>query len=75
MVVGVFHWVFCPPWFYSNSWYSLIKNLKFLMNQEPSFLNGLKNNRNDSTQPGRHEQIGEIQNIPENGWVTHPKRI
>ena len=57
----------------ADSWYASIENLKFLRNQEVGFLVGLEANRIVSTAPGRHEQVGGIKQMPEEGLFTHLK--
>lgn len=73
MIREVIDWGLRPARFTADSWYSALENLKFLRNQGISFQIGLKSNRTVSTTPHQYEQVGQIENIPDDGLVTHLK--
>ena len=72
MFYEVLRWGLRPGRVSADSWYSSLKNLKFLRQEEIGFLVGLKSNRTISTQPGAYQQV-EQADIPEEGLFTHLK--
>lgn len=64
-----------PKWFTADSWYSSISNLKYLRSLGINFQVGVKSDRIVSTQKGVHEQVGQIDFIPEQGLITHLKKF
>ena len=72
MFYEVLDWGLRPGRVSADSWYSSLKNLKFLKNEEIPFLVGLKSNRTISTEAHVYEQVGEA-DIPEDGLYTHLK--
>ena len=73
MVKECFAWGLRPVWVSADSWCASIENLKFLRNQEVGFMVGLEANRTVSSAPGRYEQVGRIEALPEQGLFTHLK--
>ncbi|MHA6249029.1 IS701 family transposase [Pontibacter sp. CAU 1760] len=73
MVKECWQWGLRPKWVSADSWYASVENLKFLRNQEVGFLVGLEANRIVSTTPGRYEQVGRIEDVPQEGLFTHLK--
>ena len=73
MVRECWRWGLRPGWVSADSWYASVENLKFLRNQEVGFLVGLEANRIVSCAPGRYEQVGRIEALPEQGLFTHLK--
>lgn len=72
MFYEVLAWGLRPGRVSADSWYSSLKNLKFLKNEDIPFLVGLKANRTISTEAHVYQQVGEI-DIPEDGLYTHLK--
>lgn len=72
MCKEVFSWGLRPAFVTLDSWYSSLKNLKFLKNQEVGILIGLENNRLVSTTAHVYEKLQDLQ-IPEQGLYTHLK--
>lgn len=75
MLKEVIHWGLAPKWFTADSWYSSISNLKYLRSLGINFQVGVKSDRIVSTQKGVHEQVGQIDFIPEQGLITHLKKF
>lgn len=73
MVKECWRWGLRPRWVSADSWYASIENLKLLRNQEMGFLVGLETNRIVSTTPGCYEQVGKIEDMPQEGLFTHLK--
>lgn len=73
MVKECWRWGLRPRWVSADSWYASIENLKLLRNQEVGFLVGLETNRIVSTAPGCYEQMGTIEDMPQEGLFTHLK--
>lgn len=73
MVKECFAWGLRPKWVSADSWYASVENLKFLRDREVGFLVGLEKNRIVSTTPGCYEQVGEIEDMPQEGLFTHLK--
>ncbi len=73
MVKECWRWGLRPAWVSADSWYASVENLKFLRDKEVGFLVGLEANRIVSTAPGCHEQVGSIEQMPEEGLFTHLK--
>jgi len=73
MVKECWRWGLRPAWVSADSWYASVENLKFLRNQEVGFLVGLEANRIVSTTPGSYEQVGKIEDMPQEGLFTHLK--
>lgn len=72
MCEEVFHWGLRPAFVSMDSWYSSIKNLKFLRNKEVGIFTGLENNRIVSTLPHVYEKLQDME-IPGEGLYTHLK--
>lgn len=73
MVKECWQWGLRPAWVSADSWYASIENLKFLRDKEVGFLVGLEKNRIVSTTPGCYGQVGEIEDMPQEGLFTHLK--
>ena len=73
MIRELIAWGLKPARFTADSWYAALENLKFLRNLEISFQIGLRSNRTVSSEAGKYEQVGNIEDIPESGLVTHLK--
>lgn len=72
MFYEVLDWGLRPGRVSADSWYSSLKNLKFLRNEGIPFLVGLKSNRVISSEPHVYEYVSEV-DIPEDGVYTHLK--
>jgi hypothetical protein len=70
MVKEVINWGLKPQIVTGDSWYSGVKNLKFLKNQKLGFLFGIEKNRTVSNDPGKYCQVSTLK-ISEEGLVTH----
>jgi hypothetical protein len=73
MVKECYEWGLRPAWISADSWYASIQNLKFLRDQEVGFMVGLEANRIVSTRPGSYEQVGQVEDLPQQGLFTHLK--
>jgi hypothetical protein len=74
MVVEVKQWGISPSWVTGDSWYSSLENLKFLRNEEVSFLFGIADNRNVSLERGKLVPVKRLE-IPESGLVVYLKEF
>jgi len=72
MFYEVLSWGLDPARVTADSWYSSLSNLKFLRDEEISFLVGLKSNRVISNEPHIYQKVGEV-DIPDEGLYTHLK--
>lgn len=73
MLMEVLSWGLRPRYFTADSWYSSLENLKFLKHQEIGFQVGLKGNRIVSTAPNSYTKVEDLEQLPEEGLVTHLK--
>jgi Transposase DDE domain len=74
MVLEVKQWGIAPEWVTGDSWYSSLENLKFLRNEEVSFLFGIADNRQVSLEPGKRLPVKQLE-IPESGLVVYLKEF
>lgn len=74
MMLEVKHWGISPAWVTGDSWYSSLENLKFLRNEEVSFLFGIADNRNVSLERGTLIPVKRLE-IPESGLVAYLKEF
>lgn len=72
MFYEVLSWGLNPGRVSADSWYSSLKNLKFLKKEEIPFLVGLKSNRVISSEPHVYQHVSEA-DISEDGLHTHLK--
>ena len=72
MFYEVLSWGLHPGRVSADSWYSSLKNLKFLKKEEIPFLVGLKSNRVISSKPHVYQHVKDA-DIPEDGLHTHLK--
>jgi hypothetical protein len=73
MYLEVCQWGLAPAWVSFDAWYASLDTLKFLRNQEVGILFGLAGNRIISSRPHEYEQIGQVEQLPEQGLFTHLK--
>lgn len=74
MVLDVKQWGISPAWVTGDSWYSSLENLKFLRNEEVSFLFGIADNRKVSLERGKLLSVKDLE-IPESGLVVYLKEF
>ena len=75
MLRQVIGWGLCPAWVTADSWYASIANLKLLRGLEISFMIGVKSDRVVSSTPGVYEKVGQMEQIPTDGIVTHLRKF
>jgi len=66
-------WGLQPLWITGDSWYSSLDNLKFLKDQEMSFMFAIKNNRLVSIEKGKYLQIQKLEIPDDAGLIVYLK--
>jgi hypothetical protein len=69
MLHEVLAWGLKPAMVTGDSWYSCIKNLKVIKNNDLGFMFAIKSNRTVSIEKGVWQQVQKL-NIPENGLIV-----
>lgn len=74
MLKEVIYWGVKPIFVTGDCWYSSVKNLKFLRNQELGIMMGIAKNRQVSMNNSKYQSVEEIE-IDENGTIVYLKNF
>lgn len=70
MLIEVLEWGLSPLWISGDSWYSSLKNMKFIRKNNVNFMFGIENNRLVSDQRGQYIQIQKFEDWSSDDYAT-----